>query len=98
MQVVLQAVNSLMPYKQKSPDTTKVVTGLLVRVTGFEPAASCSQSMRATNCATPGLTLHILQDIMKMSSQICRIKNDLPVTIYSVLFIFFERSREEKTL
>ncbi len=26
----------------------------LVRVTGFEPAASCSQSRRATNCATPG--------------------------------------------
>ena len=28
----------------------------LVRVTGFEPAASCSQSRRATNCATPGYT------------------------------------------
>ena len=26
----------------------------MVRVTGFEPAASCSQSRRATNCATPG--------------------------------------------
>ena len=26
----------------------------LVRVTGFEPAASCSQSRRATNCANPG--------------------------------------------
>ena len=26
----------------------------LVGVTGFEPAASCSQSRRATNCATPG--------------------------------------------
>ena len=23
-------------------------------MTGFEPAASCSQSRRATNCATPG--------------------------------------------
>ena len=29
-------------------------TAFLVRVTGFEPAASCSQSRRATNCATPG--------------------------------------------
>ena len=29
-------------------------THRLVRVTGFEPAASCSQSRRATNCATPG--------------------------------------------
>ena len=27
---------------------------LVVGVTGFEPAASCSQSRRATNCATPG--------------------------------------------
>ena len=26
---------------------------ILVGVTGFEPAASCSQSRRATNCATP---------------------------------------------
>ena len=26
----------------------------MLRVTGFEPAASCSQSRRATNCATPG--------------------------------------------
>ena len=25
----------------------------LVEVTGLEPAASCSQSKRATNCATP---------------------------------------------
>ena len=29
----------------------------VVRVTGFEPAASCSQSRRATNCATPGYVL-----------------------------------------
>ena len=26
---------------------------IMVGVTGFEPAASCSQSRRATNCATP---------------------------------------------
>ena len=30
----------------------------LVRVTGFEPAASCSQSRRATNCATPGYAFY----------------------------------------
>ena len=29
----------------------------MVRVTGFEPAASCSQSRRATNCATPGYSV-----------------------------------------
>ena len=31
----------------------------MVRVTGFEPAASCSQSRRATNCATPGYSVKI---------------------------------------
>ena len=31
----------------------------MVRVTGFEPAASCSQSRRATNCATPGYLVSI---------------------------------------
>ena len=30
-----------------------VKTAFLVEVTGLEPAASCSQSKRATNCATP---------------------------------------------
>ena len=34
----------------------------MVRVTGFEPAASCSQSMRATNCATPGYEIKILSN------------------------------------
>ena len=28
-------------------------------MTGFEPAASCSQSRRATNCATPGYLVSI---------------------------------------
>ena len=35
----------------------------MVRVTGFEPAASCSQSRRATNCATPGYLLVQAQDL-----------------------------------
>ena len=30
-----------------------VSCAFLVEVTGLEPAASCSQSKRATNCATP---------------------------------------------
>ena len=33
----------------------------LVEVTGFEPAASCSQSRRATNCATPRLQRYIIR-------------------------------------
>ena len=32
----------------------------LVGVTGFEPATSCSQSRRATNCATPRNSLNII--------------------------------------
>ena len=32
---------------------TEVETAILVGVTGVEPAASCSQSKRATICATP---------------------------------------------
>ena len=38
----------------EKPPKTAVFLRNLVRVTGFEPAASCSQSRRATNCATPG--------------------------------------------
>ena len=38
----------------EKPPFSAVFLRNLVRVTGFEPAASCSQSRRATNCATPG--------------------------------------------
>ncbi len=37
----------------------------VVGVTGFEPAASCSQSKRATNCATPRLTYIIYYERAK---------------------------------
>ena len=36
------------PATEKSPKPTKADFGLLVRMTGFEPAASCSQSKRST--------------------------------------------------
>ena len=40
--------------KEKSLERDLRVEALdLVEVTGFEPATSCSQSRRATNCATP---------------------------------------------
>ena len=39
------------PNKKDGPSLTNRL--FLVGVTGFEPAASCSQSRRATNCATP---------------------------------------------
>ena len=42
--------------KTHKPNLTVELVGL-VRVTGFEPAASCSQSRRATNCATPGYSI-----------------------------------------
>ena len=38
----------------EKPPIQAVFLRKMVRVTGFEPAASCSQSRRATNCATPG--------------------------------------------
>ena len=39
------------------PPKKAVFLRKVVRVTGFEPAASCSQSRRATSCATPGYVL-----------------------------------------
>ena len=41
-------------FNAEKPPKKAVFRGKVVRVTGFEPAASCSQSRRATNCATPG--------------------------------------------
>ena len=40
--------------KKNLPFRVETTGFVMVRVTGFEPAASCSQSRRATNCATPG--------------------------------------------
>ena len=42
----------------------------LVRVTGFEPAASCSQSRRATICATPGYLVFIRLGVFSQSSRV----------------------------
>ena len=41
-------------FNAEKPPKKAVLLKKVVRVTGFEPAASCSQSRRATNCATPG--------------------------------------------
>ena len=41
-------------FNAEEPPKKAVLLKKVVRVTGFEPAASCSQSRRATNCATPG--------------------------------------------
>ncbi len=40
--------------KLKKSELSNTTSLILVRVAGLEPAASCSQSTRATNCATPG--------------------------------------------
>ena len=42
----------------------------MVRVTGFEPAASCSQSRRATICATPGYLVFIRLGVFSQSSRV----------------------------
>ena len=39
---------------QKSPQSLTITGFFTIRVTGFEPAASWSQTTRATSCATPG--------------------------------------------
>ena len=42
-------------FREKIKNSSEILDlrGILVEVTGFEPATSCSQSRRATNCATP---------------------------------------------
>ena len=54
-------------YKKEEPQLRKmrVEAPGLVRVTGFEPAASSSQNWRATNCATPGNIKFIISQINK---------------------------------
>ena len=42
---------------KKEKTTARAVFSFLVGMTGFEPATSCSQSTRATNCATSRNTL-----------------------------------------
>ena len=45
------------PSDNKNSSTPTEALLFLVRVEGFEPPASCSQSRRATNCATPGYSV-----------------------------------------
>ena len=49
-------------YKQKDPDPAKADSGSLVRTTGFEPAASCSQSKRSTKLSHIRIYLFIIYD------------------------------------
>ena len=46
-------------FNAEKPPKKAVFLRKVVRVTGFEPAASCSQSRRATNCATPGYSVYL---------------------------------------
>ncbi len=46
-------------FNAEKPPKEAVFLRKVVRVTGFEPAASCSQSRRATNCATPGYSVYL---------------------------------------
>ena len=54
-------VSAPMTFQKKSRRERYIVRDDVVRVTGFEPAASCSQSRRATSCATPG---YLAKDII----------------------------------
>ena len=55
-------------FEDKERGNQAVSSLFMVEVTGLEPAASCSQSKRATNCATPRFLLHIISknpDVVK---------------------------------
>ena len=43
----------------------------MVGVTGFEPAASCSQSRRATNCATPRYSIWLFFSQRRFIALLC---------------------------
>ena len=49
------------PQTANHPEPSRAPGGL-VRVAGFEPTASWSRTKRATNCATPGCSLIIIQN------------------------------------
>ena len=50
--------------------------GFLVRVAGFEPTASWTRTMRATNCATPGWLYHY-----SVRNAFCQVKDYLTTSV-----------------
>ncbi len=66
----------------------------LVRVTGFEPAASCSQSRRATDCATPGYSIIQIRNSEqspRRSALSARVAGPEKIFALSLLLDFFDR-------
>ena len=70
-------------FNEEKPPKKAVFPRKVVRVTGFEPAASCSQSRRATNCATPGYSISVIIPRRRGKSKIF-----LSVVIYVVKAAF----------
>ena len=64
--------------KCKNPLKSSDFRGFLVRVAGFEPTASWTRTMRATNCATPGYGFLTLCRLL-LSVGISVVKPDFPV-------------------
>ena len=60
-------------YNAGKPPKKAVFQRKVVRVTGFEPAASCSQSRRATNCATPGYFIFLHDTMRRRKKQVFRV-------------------------
>ena len=56
----------------KNPPFSCENGGFLVRVAGFEPTASWTRTMRATNCATPGWLYHY-----SVSKAFCQVEDFL---------------------
>ena len=51
---ILEHANKYLKNTKNRQFTKKSAVYMVVRVTGIEPAASWSQTTRATSCATPG--------------------------------------------
>ena len=55
----------------------KTNTQSMIEVTGHEPAASCSQSKRATNCATPRTAENGHCAILTLICTLCQLKSSI---------------------
>ena len=67
----------------ESRDYFPLSVKILVGVKGLEPPASCSQSRRATNCATPGYFVILFGWSYSPKA------GALPTALHPVIFDFF---------
>ena len=66
--LTLRAFSGSSPYSIKKARMQKCTLAFLVGVTGLEPAASKSQTSRATNCATPRYNIKLFYAVVRCAS------------------------------